>query len=172
MGVRPIRIGPSTPRGQWPAFLTIGIGVLFIAALGAWASVDAKYFYASLSKPGWAPSPRVFGPVWSVLYLMMAAAACLVWQVRGGFRAAATPLILFAAQLVLNGLWSWLFFRWHKGALAVFEVSLLWLCLLATVVQFWQTRRSAGALLLPYFLWVSFATALTAAVWRLNPTLL
>jgi translocator protein len=167
-----MRIANAAPRGQWSAFVLITLGVIAMAGIGTLASLSAKEFYAVLAKPAWAPPAGVFGPVWTLLYLLMAIAACMVWRARGSFRAAALPLGVFAAQLVLNALWSWLFFRWHRGALAVVEVSLLWLLILATVLQFWQVKKLAGALLIPYLLWVSFATALTAAVWRLNPTFL
>jgi tryptophan-rich sensory protein len=73
---------------------------------------------------------------------------------------------------VLNALWSWLFFAWHLGGLALVDICVMWLVVLATLVQFWRLRPLAGALLVPYLLWISFATALNAAVWRLNPTLL
>jgi translocator protein len=170
--LKPMRIEADAPRGRWLVLLGFLIVVAVIAALGAIASLEAKDFYAQLVKPAWAPPPGLFGPAWTVLYLMMALAGWLVWHARGSLKAASFPLTLFAVQLVLNGLWSWLFFKWHLGALAVIEVSLLWMLILATMVQFWQVRRLAGALLAPYLLWVAFATALTASVWRLNPALL
>jgi tryptophan-rich sensory protein len=79
---------------------------------------------------------------------------------------------LFGVQLALNALWSWLFFAWHRGGLALADIVLLWLAIVATAVAFWRLRPLAGALLLPYLLWVGFATALNFAVWRLNPQLL
>ena len=127
-------------------------------------------FYAQLTKPR--GRPRVFGPVWTVLYLSMIVSAWLVWRARGSFEAAALPLGLFFSQLLVNGLWSWLFFRWHLGAAALVDCALLWMMVLATVSQFWAVRQVSAWLLLPYLLWVGFATALTAAVWQLNPTLL
>lgn len=143
--------------------------VAFVAAaIGAIASVDAAQFYQQLDRPQWAPPAGWFGPVWSVLYLSMGIAAWLVWRARG-FGAA---LVLFLVQLAANALWSWLFFAWHRGALAFVEVLVLWLLIVATVVAFWRVRALAGALLLPYLLWVSFAAALTFAVWQRNPALL
>src|SRR4051812_10810941 len=85
------------------------------AAVGAIASVDAASFYAQLSKPSWAPPAKLFGPVWSALYTLMGVAAWLVWR---SARPAKLALALFIAQLLANALWSWLFFAWHKGALA------------------------------------------------------
>src|SRR5580765_573739 len=139
------------------------------AAVGAVASVDAASFYAQLSKPSWAPPAGVFGPVWSALYTLMGIAAWLVWRSPGGRGVA---LGLCVAQLAANALWSWLFFAWHRGALASVEVLLLLALIVATVAAFWRASRLAALLLVPYLLWVSFASALTWAVWRSNPGLL
>lgn len=145
------------------------LALCFIAAaIGGAASIQAGPFYMQLLRPEWAPPPGVFGPVWSVLYALMGIAAWLVWRV-GGFRAARTALLLFLIQLAINALWSWLFFGWHRGALAFADILLLWALIAATVFTFWRVRPLAGALLLPYWLWVSFATALNYAVWQLNP---
>ena len=139
------------------------------AAVGAVASVDAASFYAQLSKPSWAPPAWVFGPVWSVLYALMGVAAWLVWRSPGPKSVALT---LFGAQLAANALWSWLFFAWHRGALAAMEILVLLALIVAMIVAFWRISRLAGLLLVPYLLWVSFASVLTWAVWRSNPTLL
>jgi benzodiazapine receptor len=138
-------------------------------AVGAVASIDAASFYAQLSKPSWAPPASLFGPVWSVLYGLMGIAAWLVWRARGSNRLA---LALFGAQLVANALWSWLFFAWHRGTLAAADAVVLLALVAATTLAFWRSRRLAAVLLLPYLLWVSFASALTWAVWRGNPDLL
>ena len=141
------------------------------AAVGGLASVQARTFYAQLTQPAWAPPGWLFGPVWSVLYALMGLAAWLVWR-RGGWRPARVALGLFVLQLVLNALWSWLFFAWHRGALAFVDIVLLWLLIVATVVSFWRQRPLAGALLLPYLAWVSFAAVLCYVTWQLNPSLL
>ena len=144
--------------------------VVFVAAaVGAAASVDAPSFYAQLSKPAWAPPAGVFGPVWTVLYALMGVAAWLVWRSPGPKRAALT---LFGAQLAANALWSWLFFAWHRGALAAVEILVLLALIVAMIVAFWRISRLAALLMVPYLLWVSFASMLTWAVWRSNPTLL
>ena len=101
----------------------------------------------------------------------MGIAAWLVWRV-GGFRTAPGALVLFLFQLAVNALWSWLFFAWHFGALAIADIVLLWLLILATHIAFWRIRPLAGVLLIPYLFWVSFATALNYAVWKLNPLIL
>ena len=141
------------------------------AAISARASIEAQAFYDQIVQPGWAPPPWVFGPVWTVLYAMMAIAAWLVWR-SGGLRAQRIALALFAVQLALNALWSWLFFAWQLGALAFAEIVLLWIAIVATLIAFWRVRPLAGALLVPYLMWVSFAAFLNYTLWRLNPQLL
>lgn len=148
------------------------LGVTFVgAAAGAVASVQARDFYGQLVRPGWSPPAWLFGPVWSVLYVLMGVAAWLVWR-SGGWSAHARALGLFLAQLALNASWSWLFFAWHRGAWALIDIAVLWLLIVATTAAFWRARPPAGLLLLPYLLWVSFAAALNFAVWRLNPGML
>jgi tryptophan-rich sensory protein len=141
------------------------------AAIGAVASSQAGAFYGQLVRPGWAPPAWLFAPVWTVLYLLMGVAAWLVWRVRG-LEAARAPLALFIIQLAANALWTWLFFAWHQGALAFVEIILLWCLIAATVVSFRKLSGTAAVLLLPYLAWVTFASALTFATWRLNPALL
>lgn len=149
--------------------LLVWLALCFIAAaIGGAASIQAGPFYMQLLRPEWAPPPGVFGPVWSVLYAMMGVASWLVWR-QAGFQAARTALLLFMVQLAVNTLWSWLFFGWHRGALAFADILLLWALIAATVITFWRVRPLAGALLLPYWLWVSFAAVLNYAVWQLNP---
>ena len=146
--------------------------VVFIAAaIGAAASVRAGPFYTQLVRPGWSPPPSVFGPVWTVLYALMGIAAWLVWRI-GGFSAAKPALAFFLVQLALNAVWSWLFFGWHLGALAFADILMLLALIIPTVISFWRIRPLAGALLVPYLLWVSFASALNYAVWQLNPQIL
>lgn len=146
--------------------------VTFIAAaIGAAASVRAGSFYVQLVRPDWAPPSAAFGPVWTTLYLLMGISAWLVWRV-GGFRAAGSALTLFLVQLAFNALWTWLFFGWQLGAAAFAEILILWLLVVATLIAFWRIKPLAGALLIPYLLWVSFATALSYAVWELNPEVL
>lgn len=161
-----------TPRSL-PSQLLGLLGWLLLvfaaAALGALASVDAASFYAQLSKPSWAPPAWLFGPVWSLLYALMGVAAWLVWRTPGP---KALALGLFVAQLGANALWSWLFFAWHRGALAAVEVLVLLALIAATIAAFRRSSRVAALLLLPYLLWVSFASALTWAIWRNNPGLL
>jgi tryptophan-rich sensory protein len=148
------------------------LGIVFVpAAAGAVASLDAAGFYMQLARPSWAPSPAVFGPVWTLLYLMMAVAAWLVWRTPAA-PARGRALALFVVQLALNALWSWLFFAWHRGALALADIAVLWVLIVATIVAFRRVVPLAAGLLVPYLRWVSFACALNYAVWQLNPQLL
>ncbi|HEX8831161.1 MAG TPA: TspO/MBR family protein, partial [Longimicrobium sp.] len=117
------------------------------------------------------PPAGLFGPAWTLLFLLMGTAAWLVWKSRR-HPGARPALILFVVQLAFNALWSWLFFAWQRGGLALAEVVLLEVLIVATMVAFWRVRPLAGALMIPYALWVAYATALTAAVWRMNPDLL
>jgi tryptophan-rich sensory protein len=159
---------PRSPSSQWVALLAWLLASFAAGGVGAVASVDAAAFYAQLNKPPWAPPAGVFGPVWSTLYALMGVAAWLVWRSPGP----KGLLGLFGAQLAANALWSWLFFAWHRGALAAVEVLVLLALILATVALFRRSSRLAAVLLVPYLLWVGFASLLTWAVWRGNPGLL
>ena len=141
------------------------------SAVGAVASIQAKSFYSQLVQPAWAPPSWLFGPVWTLLYALMAIAAWLVWR-SGGFRINRIALSFFLVQLALNALWSWLFFAWHRGALSFADIVLLWVLIVATLFSFWRVRHLAGTLLIPYLLWVSFASVLNYSVWQLNPQVL
>ena len=142
-----------------------------ISAVGAIASFEARSFYAGLVQPEWAPPGWVFGPVWTLLFALMAIAAWLVWR-KGGFHAHRIALSLFVTQLLFNALWSWLFFAWRLGGPAFADILLLWGLILATLIAFWRVQRLAAILLVPYLLWVSFAAFLNYALWQLNPALL
>jgi len=141
------------------------------AAVGSLGSAESPAFYRELVLPAWAPPAWIFGPVWTFLYLLMGVAAWLVWRERG-LRGARTALTLYIVQLIANVLWTWLFFAWRQGALAFAEILVLWLLIIATMVSFRRVRPLAGALLLPYFAWVTFASVLNNVIWRLNPQLL
>lgn len=144
---------------------------LAAGALGGIASVGAASFYAELSKPAWAPPGWLFGPVWTTLYVLMGIAAWLVWR-ESGWEWGRGALTLFLVQLAGNALWTWLFFAWRQGGLALAEIVVLAALIIATMAAFARVRPLAAVLLAPYLAWVLFATALTASVWRRNPGLL
>lgn len=139
---------------------------LSFAAAWAGSRFGPGEWYAALNKPAWNPPNWVFGPVWTLLYVLMAVAAWRVWR-QGGW-SVAPALSLFVFQLLLNGLWTWIFFGWRQPGWALVEIVALWLAILATAVAFWFKDRLAAALLAPYLAWVSFAAALNWALWRLN----
>lgn len=139
---------------------------LALVALAAGSGVIHRPgpFYAALAKPVWTPPPEVFAPVWGVLYVMIALAGWIVWRAQG----LGPALWLWVAQLVLNAGWPWLMFGRKQVDLALFDSAALLVAILAFIIAAWPVRRSASLLFVPYFLWVSFATALNSAVWRLN----
>lgn len=119
-------------------------------------------WYGSLERPGWTPPSWVFGPVWTLLYLLMGIAAWRVWAAHGfGDRGARRALVLFLAHLLLNAAWTWIFFGMHLLTAAAVEIVVLWAAIVALVVLFFRLDRAAGALLLPYLLWVSYAATLS-----------
>ncbi len=138
------------------AFLPSLVGGRF--GPGDWYQSLAK---SSLTPPGW-----VFPVAWTALYFMIGVSLFL--YLTGPGRSEVLPLALFTVQLVLNALWSYLFFGLHEPGLALVDIAALWLAILATTLTFWYRRPAAGALLLPYLGWVTFASYLNFAVWRLN----
>jgi tryptophan-rich sensory protein len=147
------------------------VATLAAALIGGLGSVRSGELYAQLDKPEWAPPASVFGPMWTVLYVLMAVAAVLVVR-RAGWPGARSAMMLFGIQLALNALWPWLFFAWRQGAVSTVEIVSLLVVLVLTVLAFARVHRVAAVLLLPYLVWVGFATALTWSVWRRNPGLL
>lgn len=150
--------------------LLFSICVCFAAAAtgSMFTYPEIEGWYAALRKPSWNPPNWVFGPVWSALYLMMALAAWLVWRRKGLTKDTRPALALFALQLVLNALWSILFFGRHNPGAAFIEIILLWSAILATLLLFRRTSTAASLLMLPYLLWVTFAAVLNFTIWRMN----
>lgn len=142
------------------------LALCFSASAGA-VFVSTEGWYAQLQKPEWNPPAWVFAPIWSTLYVMMAVSAWLVWR-DGGWRKQGRTLGLFLVQWLLNALWTPLFFGMHLTGVALFEITLLWVVLAATLWTFWRVNKLAGALLVPYLAWVSVATVLNFTIWRLN----
>lgn len=161
-------MAPTSPKHAWVGLVVLIVICFGVAAIGGLAtSPNIPHWYAGLAKPSWTPPSWLFGPVWSILYLSMAVAAWLVWR-QGGLAVAASPGALFGIQLALNCGWSWLFFGRHNPGLAFVEVLLLWAAIAATMVAFWFRSTVAGLLFVPYLAWVSFASVLNFAIWRLN----
>ena len=149
--------------------LLIALVVCYGAAAlgGLFAAESTGDWYAGLAKPSWTPPSWLFGPVWTILYGMMAVAVWLIYLQRRR-RPIAASIVLFAVQLTFNAAWSPLFFGLHRSGIAFADIVLLWLALAVTVGLFVRRHVVAGLLLVPYLLWVSFAAALNLAIWRLN----
>lgn len=138
-----------------------------VSFVGAMASINARSFYSQLALPTWAPPGWLFGPVWLILYTMMAVSAWLVWRTDND-KAKRRALFIFLVQLFPNALWSWLFFYWKSGAASFANIVFLWLLIILTIIAFWKVKPLSGVLLVPYLLWVSFAATLNLVIWRMN----
>lgn len=125
-------------------------------------------WYPALRKPAFNPPSWVFGPVWTVLYAIMGVALYLVWRQGWERPEVRWAMALFGIQLVLNGVWSLVFFGMRAPGLAFLEIVVLWAAIAATVVAFWRTAPPAGVLMVPYLAWVSFAAVLNGSIWLLN----
>jgi len=137
-------------------------------ALGSLFTLQAvPTWYAGLAKPSWNPPAWVFGPVWTVLYVMMAVSAWLVWRGQCG-PARTLALRWFLLQLLINAMWSPVFFGGRNPAAGFVVIVALWVSIVITLARFWKLSRPAAILLVPYLAWVSFASALNLALWKLN----
>ena len=146
--------------------LAVTFSAPLIASLFTRESISG--WYAELNKPFFTPPDWVFGPVWTVLYLLMALSAALVWQKGFAKPLVKIALALYLLQLVLNGLWMPLFFGLKMPLLAFFEIILLWSVIILTIVAFARVSKVAVLLLLPYIVWTSFAAVLNFSLWLLN----
>jgi benzodiazapine receptor len=141
---------------------------LAVAGFGSFFTASSvSQWYPTIEKPSWTPPSWIFGPVWTALYIMMAVAAWLVWR-KGDVPGVQSALILFAVQLALNAAWSPLFFGLRNPLAGLLDIVVLWAAIAAALVSFWKVSPSAGALLVPYWLWVSYAAALNFAIWIMN----
>lgn len=129
---------------------------------------SVRTWYPTIVKPSFTPPNWLFGPAWTILYALMGIALYLVWQKSEQGIAVRTAVIVFFLQLGLNALWSFIFFGMQSPFWAFVEIVLLWLCILATIILFWKISTAASLLLVPYILWVTYASALTFAIWQLN----
>ena len=147
------------------AFLVLCLAVSGIGAAVTATSVGT--WYQALHKPAFNPPDWIFAPVWTTLYILMAIAGWRVWR-QAGFETGRKALTVFMVQLALNLAWSFIFFGQQRIGLALIEIAILLLVIIATTVLFWRIDRWAGVLFLPYVLWVAFATVLNASLWWLN----
>jgi tryptophan-rich sensory protein len=159
----------SHTANQWRVLA--GLVVLCLAAGttgGLVTALAVESWYPTLNKPGWTPPSWLFGPVWTVLYILMAIAAWLVWKKDTRFSGVRLALILFFTQLALNFLWPFLFFGLRSPGVGLVDIAALLVVLTLTVIAFFGQSLWAGLLMAPYLAWVAFASALNFAIWRLN----
>lgn len=151
------------------AGLVVCLAVVFAAgAVGIPFTTHATAtWYQDIAKPAWTPPDGVFAPVWTVLYLLMAVAAWLVWR-RGGFAANRLALSLFVVQLALNAAWTVIFFGARLFGVASVEIALLWCAILLCTLMLRRVQPFSVWLMLPYLLWVGFASVLNVSIWWLN----
>lgn len=154
----------KAPATQRSVLALVGwVALCYSAALSGIVFMPGEW-YAGLNKPAWNPPNWIFGPVWTTLYILMGVSAWLVWQ-RANSRPA---LSMFLVQLALNALWTPVFFGLKQPGAAFAVILAMWSAIAATIALFWNRCRTGAALLVPYLAWVSFATALNFAIWRLN----
>ncbi len=147
------------------AFAVFALACLAAASSGSIFRAGA--WYEDLRKPSWRPPGWLFGPVWLVLYVMIALAGWIVWRLTPTDQTV-LPMTVYGVHLIFNALWSYCFFGLRRPGLALAEMSALWLSILLTMVVFAPISGLAAVLLAPYLLWVSFAWFLNRAIWQLN----
>lgn len=157
----------KTMKKLWTKILIMALGCLLLGTSSGLVTVsEIGSWYAGINKPTWNPPSWLFGPVWTLLYILMGVAAALVWHAKN----TGTPkaLQIFVIQFVLNLAWSPLFFYFHLIGLALVEMLVMWVLIIITIKQFYAIHKVAAYLLIPYLAWVSFATFLTATIYHLN----
>ncbi|MEO7206518.1 MAG: TspO/MBR family protein [Steroidobacteraceae bacterium] len=159
-------------RPNLPALALFLLATLGAGAVGALFSpgfsASTAHWYAALAKPNWLPPQSWFGPIWTVLYVLMAIAAWIIWRERY-HRGRTAAISVFCIQLLLNALWAPVFFGLKNIGAGLFAIVALWLAVGWTMREFARVKSAAVLILVPYFLWVTFAAAINLAVWRLNP---
>ena len=135
---------------------------------GLLASANNNVWFDNLIKPSWNPPGYLFAPVWTTLYLFMGISLALIWTNKASERSKRSAYVLFATQLFLNFWWSIFFFQFHSPALALVDIVLLVITIVLTIFSFSSFSKTASWLLVPYILWVSFATILNFSIWNLN----
>ena len=157
---------------RWNRAFEMLIGILLCEGVGliaGWVTqTSVTTWYPMLQKPAFTPPGWIFAPVWTVLYALMGIAAVLIWWRRSEDRTTQAALTLFAVQLLVNGSWSFAFFGAQSPGLGLIVILILLALVAWTTLRFYRSRRIAGVLLLPYLLWVGYATALNAGIWILN----
>ncbi|MEM1081834.1 MAG: TspO/MBR family protein [Pseudomonadota bacterium] len=159
-----------TLSARWMPVLLAASAAVIVAVMGALVT-DLSGWYRALARPAWQPPDWVFGPVWTLIYALTAMAGVTAWRAVRSTADKNRIMLLFAINLLLNILWSLLFFRLHRPDWALFEVVALWLSIVALIIGLRPIHKATTHFLLPYLAWVSFAAVLNAEVVRLNPGL-
>ncbi len=155
---------------SWKLVFSVLICEITGIVSGLLAGVGSNVWFESLTKPSWNPPDSVFGPVWTLLYLMMGISLWIIWKHPTHALEKRNAIRLFAIQLFLNFCWSIIFFRFHSIGLALVDIVLLLVAITLTIVSFSRISKQAAWLLVPYISWVSFATILNYSLWVLNPS--
>ena len=161
------KVIPNTPTEIISLFLFVSLCLLISALGGAITSRTVDTWYQGINKPSFNPPDWVFAPVWITLYGLMGIAAWRVWR-KSRRKLITTALAVFYAQLLLNLIWSYLFFGMQRIDLALFEIVILLIVIIANTILFWRLDRQAGMCFLPYVAWVSYAMILNTSIWILN----
>ena len=165
VGSRP---GVRLPAWAGAALIVVACAAVEIGGGLATFPAIASGWYDMLRRPAWNPPNWAFGPMWTILFVAMAVAGCIVWS-RRWRSPVGLAMALFVAQLMANGTWSVLFFFMRSPTAALIDIGLLWILIGLTMLAFFRISRLAGWLLVPYLVWVSFAAVLNAEIVRLNP---
>lgn len=146
-------------------FIVLCLAVEFFASY--WTTQTVSTWYPELNKPFWTPPGWVFGPVWTILYIMIAIAGWLIYAAEPS-RQRSIALALYGGQLLLNFIWSFFFFSLRSPLSGLIDIIFLSLLIMLTIINAWPVRRLAAILLIPYLIWVMYATTLNAGIWLLN----
>ena len=149
-------------------FICIAICLAIGGVSGYFTTSEITTWYATLNKPSFNPPNWIFGPVWSILYFLMGISLWLIWKNEISSSIKYKAIFIFAIQLILNFFWSIIFFSLHQLSFALAEIILMWFFILFSIIRFHPISKTAAYLLIPYLCWVSFATVLNFAIWRLN----
>lgn len=152
----------------WISFVIFILLCFIVEIVGSlWTNETVSTWYPTLIKPSWTPPDWIFGPVWSFLYIMIAVSGWLLYQSEYSHKRT-VALILYGAQLALNFIWSFLFFSLRSPSLGLIDILLLCILISLTIIKAWPVRPLASLLLIPYLVWVMYATSLNAGIWLLN----
>jgi benzodiazapine receptor len=153
-----------------PIALIINIAItLAIGAAGSYFTLHSvNTWYRTIAKPSFNPPDSVFGPVWTSLYILIGISAYLIWQKRAQIQHFPRTIAVYLIQLMLNLMWSFIFFYAHQIGVALVEIVFLLVFAIINALVFYKIEKTAGLLFIPYILWISFATFLTYSIFRLN----